>query len=59
MGLFKINRELQLHVCNHSEPRASPHTAREEHSNIEEKEIGKAAVNRDSMAFPLADPARK
>ena len=30
MGLFRISKELQFGICNHGEPHASPHTAKEE-----------------------------
>ena len=47
MDLFGISRELQYRVCNHGKPHASPHKARGEESfYIEEKEFGKAIVNK-------------
>ena len=51
IGLFGISRELQLRVCSHGEPRESPRKAREEHFYREEKEVGRAIVNKESMTF--------
>lgn len=47
-----ITRELQFRVCNHAEPHASLHVAREgEHFNREEKEVGRPIVDKESMIF--------
>ena len=47
IGLFRISGELQFRVCNHGEPCASSHMAREgEHFYKEEKEVGRAVANR-------------
>ena len=52
MGLFEISRELQFRVCNHGEAHSSAHTAREEELFYrEEKEVGRATVNKESTAF--------
>ena len=52
MGLFRISRELQFGVCIFGKPHASPHTVREgEYFYRRSKEVGKAIVNKESMAF--------
>ena len=60
MGLFQISRELQLRVCNHVEPRASPGTAREgDCFYIEEKEAGRATGNKETVAFHCLSPCQE
>ena len=56
MGLLRISRELSHRVCNHGEPRASSHRAREEHFYRGEKEVGQATGNKESSGFSLAEP---
>ena len=52
MGLFGISRELQFGGCNHGEPQASLHMSRKEECfHREEKEVGRATVNKEFMAF--------
>ena len=47
MGLFGISRELQFRVCNHGEPHASPHVAREGGG----KGSWEAVINKESLCF--------
>ena len=54
MGLFRISWELQFRVCNPSEPRASPPTARKRQSVRKEKEAGSTTVIR-VHGFSLAE----
>ena len=50
--ILGISRDLQFGVCIHGEPHGSPHTAREgEHFYREEKEVGRAIVNKEPTAF--------
>ena len=58
MGLFWINREFG--VCNHCGPHASLPMAREgERFYRGEKEVGRAIINKESMAFHWLSPCRK
>ena len=51
MGLFGISRELQFWDCNHGEPPARSHMAKEgECFYRAEKEVGRDRVNKESMA---------
>ena len=50
MGLFWISRELQFGVCNHGEPPARP-GRKGVCFYREEKEIERALVSQESMAF--------
>ena len=59
--LFRISRELQpwFRVCNHDEPLASPLTEREgDHLYREDKEVGRAVVNIEFMAFRWLNPCQ-
>ena len=50
VGLFGISRDLHFGVCNHGEPLASLHTAREgERFYKEEKGFGRAIVHKESI----------
>ena len=52
MGLFEISKKWELEVSNYGSPCVSPCTARErEFFYREEEEVGKAIVNKDSIAF--------
>lgn len=51
MSLFRIKKELQFEVCNHGKPYASLITAKEGQLIEGEKEVGRAAVNKESMTF--------
>lgn len=60
IGLFKISRELQFGVCNHSEARASPKGQGKESTFIQgEKAMGRAIVNTKSKASLGSVLARK
>ena len=60
MGFFGISRELQLGVCNHGEPCASPHMAREgELFHREEKDVERAMVKEESMVFHWLSPCQE
>ena len=60
MSLFGISTELQLGVCNHGKRCAKPYIAREgEHFVREEKKVGKATVNRESVAFHWLSPCQE
>ena len=60
MGLSGISRELQFSFCNHREPFESPRTAKEgKHFYREEKEIARAIVNKESMAFHWLNPCEE
>ena len=50
--LFGISRELHFRACNHSQPCAGPHTAKEgEFFYKKEQTVGRATVNRKFMVF--------
>ena len=52
MNFFEISKELQFRASNHGEPCASQGTAREgELFYRGKKEVGRAIVNKESMAF--------
>lgn len=54
MGLFRISRELQFGVCNHSESHASPREG-----DRGEREIGRAVVNKEAMGFHWRSPCQE
>ena len=52
MSLFKMSKELHFRICNYGKPRASPRRhGKEIDFYSEEKEVGRATVNKESMAF--------
>ena len=60
MGLFEINRESQVRICNHGEPRARLHTAKKGECYYQrEKEVGRAKANKESMAFNWLCPCQE
>ena len=59
MGLFGISRDLQFQVCNHGEPHVSPCPATGELFYRGEKEVGRAIVNKESMAFHWLSPCQE
>ena len=60
LDLFRISRELQFRVCNHGKSRASSCKARKgEHVYREEKEVGMALVNKESVAFHWLSPSQE
>ena len=61
MSLFKMSKELHFRICNYGKSRASPHRhGREIDFYSKEKEVGRATVNKESMAFHwLSSIARK
>ena len=61
MSLFKMSKELHFRICNYGKPCASPRRhGKEIDFYSEEKEVGRATVNKESMAFHwLSSIARK
>ena len=60
MGLFGINRELWFWDCNHGEPPACSHMAKEgEYFDRAEKEVGVDRVNKESMASHQLVPCQE
>jgi len=52
MGLFRIRKEFQFRICSHGSCVQFPAQQRKDSSFIEgEKEVGRATVNKESMAF--------
>ena len=60
-GLFGISRELPFGVCNHGEPRVSPHTARDgEHFYRGEGKLGGDSKQRvGGLSLAESWPGRK
>ena len=60
MSLFGISRELQFWDCNHGEPPARSHMAKEgECFYRAEKEVGRDRVNKESMASHRLVPCQE
>ena len=61
MGLHEISRELQLRVCNQSQPHASLLRVREQNSFIEGKrKVGKGGIEEaESVAFDWLSPCQE
>lgn len=58
MGIFRMGRELHSGICNHGDPHARPHMAREgEHFYRGGKEVGSIIVNKETMIDSL--PGKK
>ena len=57
MGLFRISRELQFGICNHDEPHSSQ--GKENAFTEGETEVGRAVINKESLAFHWQVLARK
>ena len=60
MGFLEGCKEIQFMVCNFGRPCTCPFTEKEgEHFYTGEKKVGKAMVNKESMAFHWLSPCQE